>query len=102
MSEKQIDLDAMRALANRSLGCKPERILAKARVYCQCRDAGCEVVSRNNFEKMSTSDLVHRVFAELLAWEQHEACEAFCFDGVRIFNPHAPVTVLSETLSKYE
>src|ERR1700677_441956 len=36
--------------------------------------------------KMTESDLVHKVFAEILAWETHEACEFFRFEGVQIFS----------------
>jgi hypothetical protein len=50
--------------------------------------------------KMTDSDLVHRVFAEILSWEQHEACEYFRFDGVQIFSPHANVHVLREALAQ--
>jgi hypothetical protein len=49
--------------------------------------------------KLTDSDLVHKVFAEILAWEQHEACEFFRFDDVQIFSPHANIHVLREALA---
>jgi hypothetical protein len=49
--------------------------------------------------KMTESDLVHKVFAEILAWEAHEACEFFRFEGVQIFSPHANVHDLRTALA---
>ncbi len=46
------------------------------------------------FYRMTTSDIVHKVFAEILSWEQHEACERFRFRGVAIFDPHSDVDIL--------
>jgi hypothetical protein len=49
-------------------------------------------------EGFGLSELVHRVFAVLLQFEQHECCEWFKFDDVAIFHPHTDVSRLVEAL----
>lgn len=44
------------------------------------------------------SNVVHKIFGLLLGLAQHEVCEFFELDGVKIFNPHSNVWSLVEAL----
>ena len=51
---------------------------------------------------MSDSQIVRRIFAMFLAYEEHECREWFTYGGKRIFGPHISIEALSEVSERLE
>lgn len=51
---------------------------------------------------MSKSDFVRTCFVAVMAWEEHEAREAFSYKGAAIFDPHFDVDEAAERARRYE
>src|SRR4051812_35559338 len=99
------------SLYNRIADLRDRIEYARPLVSIQCDEDGFEVVAirpdtytgeqrvgygghRTVTDDMSDSQIVRAMFGALLAFEEHEAREAFTFDGARIFGPHIDVDAL--------
>lgn len=51
---------------------------------------------------MSDSQIVRRIFAMFLAYEEHECREWFAYQGKRVFGPHISIDALSEVAERLE
>lgn len=53
-------------------------------------------------EHMTRSEVVQTAFMALLAWEEHEAREAFRYIGARVFGPHISIEALINAADRIE